>query len=91
MAEKRKPDTVLWVRHGTRRSFKVELFRAEQFSTSSRFTNKQGEPIWEFRVPGLHHRLRVNGVWFPAGRRVLYTQQQALDLISKEIFRHETD
>jgi hypothetical protein len=30
-------------------------------------------------------------VWFPAGRRVLYTQQQALDLISKEIFRYETD
>ena len=91
MAEKRKPDTVLWVRHAARRSMKVELFKAAQFEGQLRhFTGPAGTPI-PTATDTPYFRLRAQGVWFPAGRRVLYTPQQVLDLISKEIFRHETN
>lgn len=90
MAEKRKPDTVLWVRHADRKSMKVELFHAAQFERHlHHFIAAAGNPLSANDLKG-RHRLRVDGVWFPAGKRHLYTQQQVADLLCKEIFRHET-
>lgn len=90
MAEKRRPDTVLWVRHAERKSMKVELFRAAQFDGHlHHYTSQNGAPIAENDLP-IRCRMRVNGVWYPAGRRVLYTHGQALELLRKEIFNHET-
>jgi hypothetical protein len=89
MAEKRKPDTVLWVRHTGGKSMKVELFHAAQFERHlHHFTVSAGCPFGD-KDPTDQHRLRVDGVWYPAGKRHLYTQQQIADLLCKEIFRHE--
>ena len=89
MAEKRKPDTVLWVRHTAGKSMKVELFKAAQFEGQFRhFTTKEGWCIREQDVP-LRSRLRVDGVWYPAGQRFLFTQEQVTELLLKEIFSHE--
>lgn len=86
MAEKRKPETVLWVRHGTGRSTKVEVFNGSQFADARKFTDKKGRPIDPAAVH-LLHRLRVNGVWFPAGKRYLFTTSQCAALIKKDVFK----
>lgn len=85
MADKRKPETVLWVRHGKGSAHKVEIFSAGQFSAPHRFLDKNGHPIPANNLAH-YHRLRVDGVWFPAGRRTLFTKNQCTALIKKEIF-----
>lgn len=86
MADKRKPETVLWVRHGTGRSTKVEVFSGGQFADLRKFTDKRGRPVTAETSPRMY-RLRVNGVWFPAGKRLLFTPSQCAALVRKEVFK----
>lgn len=86
MAERRKPDTVLWVRHEKGRSIKVEVFHSAHFERLQLFTDRAGKAI-PLNNRDHYYRIRVDGVWFPAGRRVLYTKNQCLSLIKREIFQ----
>ena len=83
MGDRRKPDTVLLVRNGDR-TMKIELFPG-RFFPIGRFDNVEGDPIPQHT---LHHyyRLRVDGIWYPGGLRRMYSQNQCLDLIKKEVF-----
>jgi hypothetical protein len=87
VAELRKPDAVLWIRPtGERRATKVEFFKAGKFVRFDRFTDKRGIAIPTNNVDH-YFRLRVDGIWFPAGQRVFYTKNQCVVLVKKEIFK----
>lgn len=83
MADKRKPDTVLLVRHGDS-TMKVELFHGKGFPARD-FVNDAGDPIPLINL-GHFYRLRVDGVWFPQGTRRMYSQNQCVELIKKAVF-----
>lgn len=84
MSEKRKPETVLWVRHSSGRSKKVELFNGKNFPTQA-FDNAIGEPI---PINNLMHyyRMRIDGLWWPYNHRRMFSQNQCLELIKKAVF-----
>ena len=97
MAETRKPDSVLWIRstqtsgqtHGPEQvahPLKIEFFAAAKFERIHNFTDRHGFPI---ALNNLEHyfRMRVNGGWFPKGRKILYTKNQCVTLLKKELFK----
>lgn len=86
MSERRKATTVLWIRHEKQLGTKVELFAGEMFERLELFRDKDGEPITA-NNRGHYFRLRVDGLWYPAGRRVLFTKNQCMALIKGELFQ----
>ena len=86
MSEKRKPDTVLLIRHvsaeGRRaESRKIEVYSGEKFA-SERFKDVVGRPLEE---PGASYRLRIDGVWMPRHAKVLYSGAEVAALINQFI------
>lgn len=84
MSEKRKPVSVLWVRRGRGKSVKIEFFRGEEFPLEE-FEDRQGQPIPTNNLKHFY-RLRVGGVWFPRGRKRLYSKNQGFELVKERIF-----
>lgn len=84
MAEKRRPDTVLLVRHPGGRTIKVEFFNGKHFRAQD-FDNLLGEPI---PLNNLHHyyRMRVDGTWFPPSYKRMYSQNQCAEMIKRAVF-----
>lgn len=84
MADKRKPETVLWVRHGSGQSIKVELFSGKQFPAEV-FENAGGRHIPPQNL--VHYfRVRVDGAWFPLGLKRMFNRKQCVELIKKAVF-----
>lgn len=82
MSEKRQAKTVILVRKGTEKARKVEIFEGFLFEGST-FRTLAGEAAPSERS-GLA-RLRVNGKWFPARRKVLLTRKELHDILIKVI------
>lgn len=84
MADKRKPETVLWVRRGKKPAVKVELFKGRCFPAEE-FDNADGEPI---PATNIEHfwRMRVDGAWYPHGYKRMYSSNQCVELIKKAVF-----
>ena len=86
MSEKRKPDTVLLIRHvsaeGRRaESRKIEVYSGDKF-TSDRFKDVVGRSL---EGPETSYRLRIDGVWMPRHAKVLYSGEEVAALINQFI------
>jgi hypothetical protein len=84
MGDTRKPETVLWVRHGSGVSTKVELFSGLQFATEE-FDTPTGEPI-ALNQRKRYYRIRIDGVWYPQGFKRLFNTTQCGELIKEAVF-----
>lgn len=85
MSDWRQPTAQLLVSRASRRTtLKVELFPATNFPVE-RFTAVNGRSI-RANVVGSYLRIRVNGRWFPSKRRVLYSQNEVMKLLKRELF-----
>ena len=82
MAEKRQAKTVILVRKGAEKARKIEVFEGFLFEGST-FKTLGGEAAPKERS-GLA-RLRVNGKWFPARRKVLLTRKELHDILIKTL------
>jgi hypothetical protein len=78
MGEKRHPAKVILVRGDRLPGRKIEIFSGDLFSGKT-FYNLLGESVTE----GRQHlfRLRINGKWFPARRKILYTSEDVNHLL----------
>lgn len=82
MGEKRHPDKVILIRGGVSPCRKIEVFSGSLFSGKT-FYNLMGEPLSETRSDLF--RIRVNGKWFPARRKILYAREDVNHLLIEVI------
>ena len=80
MGEKRQPRKVLLVRRGNETERKIEIFDGDLFPGRT-FTDVTGEQLEEDRE--YLSRLRVNGKWFPARRKILFRRHE----LNETLFR----
>jgi len=73
MGEKRNAKKVILARKGGETLRKIEVFEGSLFPGKT-FVDLLGDPITGDRE-GLY-RLRIDGKWFPARRKLLYTRDQ---------------
>lgn len=73
MGEKRHAKKVVLLREGVDTNYKFEVFPGDMFPGKT-FKDLLGDPITRDR--SRLYRLRINGKWFPARRKILYTKSQ---------------
>ncbi len=90
MSEKRRPDAVFTIKTDDVQR-RYEVFRAEQFSARAGHV-----PFFHAEQPDLqltpldiannpYVRVRVDGVWFPQGRRSLYPAGRLAALVAQDL------
>jgi len=82
MGERRHAKKVILSRKGNETTRKIEVFEGDLFPGKT-FVDLLGDPANEDRR-GLY-RLRVDGKWFPARRKLLYTRDQLNQILVKMI------
>lgn len=82
MGEKRQAKKVILSRKGNETTRKIEVFDGLLFPGKT-FVDLLGDAAEEDRK-GLY-RLRVDGKWFPARRKLLYTKSQLNQILVKMI------
>lgn len=84
MAEQRKPLVTLTISHPAKPPSRMEMFNGELFWGRT-FKDILGDPIPAEADRGGYVRLRINGRWFPARQKVLYSREQAYRIIVEKI------
>ncbi len=79
MGEKRHAKKVVLVRDTPEKHSKIEVFSGEEFLGKT-FNDILGEPLTVDRSS--LYRLRINGKWFPARKKILYTKSQLNEILS---------
>lgn len=82
MGEKRHAKKVILTRKGNETTRKIEVFDGILFPGKT-FVDLLGDPA-EADRKGLY-RLRIDGKWFPARRKLLYTKDQLNQVLVKLI------
>lgn len=80
MGEKRHAKKVILTRKGNETTRKIEVFDGILFPGKT-FVDLLGDPA-EADRKGLY-RLRIDGKWFPARRKLLYTKDQLNQVLIK--------
>ena len=80
MGEKRHAKKVILVRRGQEDTRKVEVFCGDLFPGKT-FEDMLGEDVREGRE--FLFRLRVDGKWFPARRKTLYTKEELNHILTE--------
>lgn len=80
MSEKRKPVFVFLLKNQGKKTNKVEVFEAVDFFQTGFVSKFVGEKKIESC-----YRIRVNGRWFPKGKKAFYWKSEIRDLIFKSI------
>lgn len=78
MGEKRHAKKVILIRRGNETTRKIEIFEGDLFPGKT-FVDAIGEPVTPDRTD--FYRIRLDGKWFPARRKMLYTKEQLNQLI----------
>lgn len=73
MGDKRLAKKVILLRRGKETTHKIEVFDGRLFPGKT-FTSLLGEPLPEERYD--RFRLRINGKWFPARQKLLYSREE---------------
>lgn len=81
MGERRQPRRTILIRQGNTTLKKIEIFEGSLFPGKT-FTDIMGEPLKE-TDRSLLSRLRVNGKWFPARRKILFQRHE----LNEALFR----
>lgn len=77
MSDKRKPKyTILLKKEGNGKSNKIELFPASLWTDVYRLSDNLGRDRF---------RIRVNGKWWPEGKRKFITKTEVKELLFKEM------
>ena len=84
MADRRQARKTLLVRQGNNTLKKIEIFDGELFPGRT-FTNSLGEPLKDEDDRGYLNRLRVNGKWFPARRKILFQRHELNEILFRLI------
>lgn len=82
MGEKRHAKKVILTRKGNETTRKIEVFDGILFPGKT-FVDLLGDPADEERDE--LYRLRIDGKWFPARRKLLYTKDQLNQVLVKLI------
>jgi hypothetical protein len=82
MGEKRHAKKIILLRKGNETTRKIEVFHGETFPGKT-FVNMLGDPANLDRT-GLY-RLRIDGKWFPARQKMLYSKSELNKILTQFI------